>query len=46
MWVNVHIQLIDNNKKKKVKTMEKTPNNIKQYIYNTVHYFINNQVSF
>ena len=35
MWVNVHIQLIDNNKKKKVKAMEKIPNNIKHYIYNT-----------
>ena len=33
MWVNVNIQLIDNNKK--VIAMEKIPNNIKQYIYNT-----------
>ena len=33
MWVNVNIQLIDNNEK--VITMEKNPNNIKQYIYNT-----------
>ena len=34
MWVNVLIQLIDNNKKKKVIAMEKIPNNIKHYIYN------------
>ena len=33
MWVNVNIQLIDD--KKKVITMEKIHNNIKQFIYNT-----------